>query len=212
MIARGKNRFVVLTLALAGLALATPAAAHPGDDPHHPVTGEELLESCAAEMANLPVDVVLPGAGNHSTLIPSFHDGNQSQCWNFGWAEYDAPAAVFTVTPEFAGPNITSNGWDCNHSSLYYGIYGQTSWGQWVYLRGGLMYGQLTGNTCKYSVENFPSQASWAQNSWSQWGGGKFRIGTRSWSHDDPALGHQHNLCADPFECVWNTLLRITLS
>jgi hypothetical protein len=202
------GRCLLTLLVASSLLIARPVLA----DDHHPDSGEGLLESCAAELNNfLPVDVILPAGRASSTLVPSYNDANQSACWNFGWAEYDAPAAVFTVTPEFAGPNINFSDWDCNHSSVYYGIYGQTSWGQWVYLRGGLMYGKRSGNQCRYSVRNFPAQ-TWGQDSWSQWGGGKFRIGLRSWSHDDRSIGHTHDLCSDPVNCVWNTLLRITLS
>jgi hypothetical protein len=199
---------VLLTVSVLGTVLAAaPAAA----DDHHPFTGEEQLEACANELNSpngLPVDVNMP-AQSHSELVPSFNDANQSVCWNFGWAEINAPAAPFTVIPEFAGPNITSSGWDCNHSTVFYGIYGQTSWGQWVYLRGGLMYGNLANGACGHAVSNFPSQASWARNQWTQWGGGKFRIGMASWSHDDPAIGHHNDFCADPKNCYWNTLLRI---
>ncbi len=199
---------LTIALSVVGTALAAaPAAA----DPHHPLSGEELLESCAGEMnSSLPVDVTLP-SGSSSTLVGSYNNSGQSACWNFGWAEFDAPAAAFTVAPEFAGPNINSSAWDCNHSLVTYGIYGQTSSGQWVYLRGGLMYGKLSNGVCGYDVNNFPSQASWGANSWKQWGGGKFRIGTRSWSHDDPQLGHHHDSCDDLANCVWNTLLHITV-
>ena len=199
-----KATFTIALIVLGTALTAAPAAA----DPHHPDGGEALLAACAAEMnndANFPVDVTLPSASS-STLVPSF-DSSRA-CTKFGWAEFDAPAAAFTVIPDFAGPNIATNEWDCNHSSVYYGIYGRTSSGRWVYLRGGLMYGKLAGGQCGYSVTNFPAQP-WGANSWKQWGGGKFRIATQTWSHDDPALAHQHNLCSDLKNCYWNTLLRI---
>jgi len=199
---------VIASVAAAALmtAPAAPASAH---DPHHPETGEELLASCADELdRGLPVDVNLP-RGASALDIPSFNDAAQSQCWNFGWAEYYEPDTIpFTVAPAWAGPNINFTAWDCNHSSIHYGIYGQTSWGQWVYLRGGLMYGKLVGGVCRYSVSNFPAQP-WGQDSWRQWAGGRFRIGLRSWNHDDPALGHTHDLCPDPVNCVWPTRLHL---
>jgi hypothetical protein len=197
--------FTVLGLIALGLTVAPgPAFA----DPHHPF-GEELLQQCASQMADLPVDVTLPSASS-STLVPSFQvTGEEFACWSFGWAEIDAPSAPLTVIPEFAGPNITSSGWDCNHSSFFYGIYGQTSIGTWVYLRGGLGYGKLANGQCGHDVNNPPSQASWGDNSQRQWGGGKFRIGVQSWNHNDPNFGHPNPLCGTATNCYWNTLLRI---
>jgi hypothetical protein len=185
-------------------------AAHPAAaDPHHPF-GEDLLRACAAEMGSLPVDLTLPSTSS-ANWVPSFQiTPDASECLKFGWAEFNAPAAEFNVIPEFAGPNVVTSDWDCNHTSLMYGVFGQTSSGQWVYLRGGLEYGKRSGSGCGHDVGNFPTQL-WGANSQKQWGGGRFRIGTMTWTHNDRRFGHPGNLCSDPENCYWNSLLRVVV-
>jgi hypothetical protein len=200
--------------ALAATAAPAPAApaghaAHlAAGDPHHPF-GEDLLKVCADEMnrSAFRIDQVLPSTTS-STMVSTRSDRSRSTCWNFGWSEVTVPATEFTVYPQFSGPDINFSLWDCNHSSMLYGIYGQASNGAWVYLRGGLGYGNLANNSCYHDVANFPAQ-TWGANFQTQWGGGKFRIGTQVWSHDDPNFGHPHNLCADPVNCWWNSRLLV---
>lgn len=178
-------------------------------DPNHPF-GEDLLKSCAPMMGSLPVDITLPSASS-ANLVPSFEiTPGTTECLRFGWADFNAPAAPFNVIPEFAGPNVLTSDWDCNHTSLMYGIYGQTSLGTWVYLRGGLGYGKRSGSNCGHSVNNFPAQP-WGADSQKQWGGGRFRIGTMTWTHNDRRFAHPGNLCSHPENCYWNSLLRVVV-
>jgi hypothetical protein len=207
------NRTIIRTICVAAV-LATVGSTVPATsaaaDLHHPLSGKELLVSCAAEMNTfLPVDVTLSGLRSSATLVRSYNSAAATACWNFGWAEINAPTRRFSVIPAFAGPNITSSPWDCNHSSVIYGVYGQHPTGQWSFVAGGLMYGNLADGVCGYHPGNFPSQANWSVSP--TVAGARFRIGTRSWSHDDPGLSHQHNLCAHATECVWPTKVQIVM-
>lgn len=199
-------RKTVLTLAISGVLLhvSTARAQHemPGSG------GVALRSSCAAQMNNLPVDVDLPYSFGWPQVVtaPSFASGEQS-CLDFTWVRKFFYYQNL-IDPEFGGPAITNSGWDCNHSSVEYGVYRRVG-STWSYVGGGLMYGALKNGQCTYSVSNFPQQPGTdtvfplnvcGNPGFPCWT--EIRVGIRTWSHNDRALGHPGNQCSGT-SCWW---------
>ena len=211
------TRWVCSTVAAIVVGTALGAVPAMADDPHHPLSGPDLLQSCVHGLNTnaLPLDRVITGLPNWD-LVPSYNDPSQSECANFGWAGFSVRTGPFTVTPTFSGPNINTSAWDCNHSSVTYGLY---RWNRvtnlWSFVGGGVMYGNLAGGVCGHSVNNFPSQASWGRDSLTSYSTpniSRFRIAVQSWSHNDTNIGHPGNLCADRVDCLWDTRVAVALS
>jgi hypothetical protein len=203
-------RFVVTGFALA-VAMFASTAAHA----QHTMPGsmsETFKKSCTSQIPNLPV-AVDRGFLIGTTTAPAYlvglsHATGQATCADYTWIK--GWFGFFGLVTPFAGwPAITTSAWDCNHSTVDYGVY--VKWGaSWTYLGGGLLYGKLVNGVCTHAAANFPQQAGsvdsvFMPNSSVPWvfAPTEFRVATRVWNHDDPTIGHPGNVCGGNVNCWW---------
>lgn len=105
-------------------------------------SNESALRACEFRFGQppptLPEDVdLLSGFYDQTFIIPLLHPPTNAQpitCSNFGWAHLHAiPHAEVTIEVGWAGRELTrtrtgdAQFWDCNHSSIEYGIFATTS-------------------------------------------------------------------------------------
>jgi hypothetical protein len=134
---------------------------------------------------------------------------NGSGCNGYTWTSFTLPNGPNIHLQPMPVTNVNSSEWDCNHTALTWGLYIKPSGGStWVFLSGGNLYGKLVRGACTYDPTNFPSQSD-SQASWTlpPVPGAQFRIATRHWQHDDPAIGHTGQWCQGLTSCNHDTTL-----
>jgi hypothetical protein len=176
---------------------------HTVRDHDDPIT--ELRASCASRLNDLAVDAEIAPGENHAEIAVESHAVGDADCADFAWIRGFAPGAAL-IEPAWGGPDRETE-WDCNHSSLEYGVY-RRGGGDWQYVGGGLAYGNLDDGSCGYSVDNFPEQ--YGSDSVLVQGDPaveiepiEVRVAVRAWTHNDPAYGHSGNDCAS-MSCYWS--------
>ncbi len=167
----------------------------------------EFRRACALELDLLGVDRDLGATRGPLEVDVENRASGLEACSDFAWVGGLVSVAAL-LEPQWAGPNIASAPWDCNHSTLEYGVY-RNARGQWQYLGGGLAYGELaTDGTCQHSVDNFPTHSgSDEMLALAVDDPTEVRVALRAWSHNDTAMGHPGDECASP-SCYWPTRLR----
>jgi hypothetical protein len=235
---------------IAVAAAFTPAIADA--QTHFLPSAQDVLRSCATALNNgeLPVDLHLPRAVPNSLpkgakalrefLVPLLRQPDHAQealtCSNFGWADIAASRfGTVTIAPDWAAPSFASSaphlqGWDCNHSTIQYGVFSRPvvffpsffrhlglespiPLGSWTFIGGGQLWGWPDTDECTHAVTDplhrYTVPSGWGRNQEDTTAAIGLRIGVISWSHNDPALGHSGNECADT-ECWWPTTVHIT--
>jgi hypothetical protein len=140
-------------------------------------------------------------------IPPMFH------CFNLVW--FSAHSFFFAqVTPVWNGITIDVSrgqvqaGWDCNHSSITYGVFRKNLSLPWEYVGGAELHGEIVDGVCRYTSTAF---ASWGPTTMNipvpnfAW---EYRIGIMAWSHNDPALSHMGTDCST-LSCYWPSTLNI---
>jgi hypothetical protein len=189
------------------------SAPAPGTQRHAATSGNdplmELRESCTAHLDELTVDAEIAAGSVHAEVSVESHAVGALDCADYAWVRaYVGGAAL--IEPGWGGPD-RATAWDCNHSSLEYGVYRRLS-GGWEYVGGALAFGKLEGDSCHHSVKNFPAQpgsdsvfvqAASADSTT----GTEVRVAVRAWTHNDPDYGHTGDECDTP-NCFWPATVR----
>lgn len=181
-------------------------SASPSDDPP-----SALRASCAELLNELPIDAELELDTHEGEVLVEAHAEARSGCANFSWIVARTSRGAL-IEPLWGGPE-RDLAWDCQHSSLDYGVYRVVD-GVGEYLGGGLAYGKLERGVCRYSVDHFPPQPGAdsvlvAPPQPDDAAHVKLQIGVRAWSHNDPDYGHGGDDC-DSLNCYWSAGIRWT--
>jgi hypothetical protein len=170
---------------------------------------EDFRRSCASEIDSLNVDAELGTLGESLDVVVPNRAGGRGDCTEFSWVR-GFINTYGKIEARWTGPAITRSEWDCSHSSVEFGVYRKVA-GAWEYVDGGLGFGSLESGTCTYSVRNFPEQSgadtAWVPATGVDAEGTEIRVALRSWSHNDPRMGHSGADC-EGTSCYWPT--RIT--
>lgn len=180
---------------------------HTATSGNDPLT--ELRESCTARLDELSVDAEIAAGSTLAEVSVESHALGALDCADFAWVRGFVEGAAL-IEPGWSGPD-RETAWDCNHSSLEYGVYRRLS-GDWEYVGGGLAYGKLDRGSCLHSVDNFPVQAGsdsvlvHAANA-AETAPTEVRVALRAWTHNDPDYGHTGEDCDSP-NCFWPATVR----
>ncbi|HVJ14427.1 MAG TPA: hypothetical protein VM686_03260 [Polyangiaceae bacterium] len=172
------------------------------DDVNAPVAqnGAELRESCAPVLNELAVEQDLGSADSVEVTIGA-HAIGLEECADLAWVRGFVEGTAL-ITPSWAGPSLTTSGWDCNHSTLEYGVY-LRSGAHWQFVDGAMAFGALGDDgVCGYSVHNFPRQTGSDETVVLAGNATEVRVGVRAWSHNDTAMGHAGSDCEGK-SCYW---------
>lgn len=174
-------------------------------------SAQELLQSCVAELnrGTIAANFTFPnGSYNRWFSIPVSANPSAQTCSSYSWARTSSSSMAFGTGPQWAGRSTTS-AWDCNHSSIEYALYGKAFLRSWTMIGGGMLWGKLVNGQCTYSVSNFPG--GWGKDTavgvlppYAQ-----YAVAVKSWSHNDPNLGHPGTDCGAA-SCYWPTNLFVT--
>lgn len=220
-----KHRFGLVAVATVAVGLGVPSTSSA-----HDLSGilgdlQDLFVSCVTN-SHMLVDVNITA----SMLSPTkrhwgsnYNNGATQTCGDFTWFKrplYNRP--YNNVFIEFGGPNIVTSPWDCQHSTLTFGVYKRFTNGPWQLISLGYIYGKMENGKCthSYSAAN-ASPSTWHTETGEQGGApyvsvyggaveagttvvGEIRIATSSSAHDDPALGHPGTLCGSA-NCYYGT-------
>jgi hypothetical protein len=221
-----KGSFVIATLVIAGSLLPASAAhAHTLDgvlDDYH-----DVFQGCI-DNSDMHVDVNLTNSSlgvNKQHFHGTYNDNDGvEECQDFTWFKrpmFDRPNN--NIFAGFGGPNIP-DALNCFHSAQVYGVFKKFTGGNWSIVGIGLIYGKKEGSQCTHSYtaagQGLPSQwysddggnAPWVSVSGGTTSGGttvvgEIRVAIYSWAHNDTAISHPGNLCADPENCFFNSYL-----
>jgi hypothetical protein len=171
-----------------------------------------LLQSCPDYFQhNMPTDVAAPNG--YGTYFLTGQGFSNEGCWGFTWFRSNTAnigPIYFSARMYWNGPNIATSAWDCNHSTITYGVFtqpgGPGTTVTWV--GGGSMFGQLVGGTCTYKVSNPPGGwgTDYVRVTGSQYQ--DYWIAVQQWAHNDPNIGHPGNLCASD-SCYFSPKIRL---
>ena len=173
------------------------------------------IEQCASEIPTLPIDAVTTTTG--SFLVPGFFDQG---CRSFTWVQFPGNVKSIRLFGLYAGANINSSAWDCNHSTISYALYKKLLDGTWALVTFDRRYGYLRpapNLTCDYnSGLAFPDsvgsfwEEDYAQCLWSILffcglsSATEYRLAIQSWQHNDTALSHPGDACGTE-SCFWSS-------
>jgi hypothetical protein len=168
-----------------------------------------LRASCASRLNELGVDAEIAPGSDHAEVSVESHAIGDPECADFAWVRGFVNGAAL-IEPEWSGPDRNTD-WDCNHSSLEFGVYRRLPSG-WEYVGGGLAYGNLEDGACSYSVDNFPIQTGSDSvvvqgDRATEVAPIEVRVAIRAWTHNDPAYGHSGKDC-DSLSCFWPAAIR----
>ena len=240
------TRLFVITAAASSLLTSVTGPVVFAQTQHFPPPKEDLLRTCGGPGFALPsLDRTLPtGIYNREFVIPAHppvdDTGTVPTCENFGWVRLPPIAnAQVLIEPSWDGRQFDpgrqgdSRRWDCNHSTIEYGVFATTSvflptsfrllsgfnftefFLQRQLIGGGQLFGWLVGNDCIYKVTDplnvytFPS--GWGREVQATTATTGLLIAVQSWSHNDPDIGHTGTDCALRADrsCWWPTRLLI---
>lgn len=198
-----------------GLAIAALLVTHQQGADAHTTAMTDLPEGCLASVRNgsLPVDEQLGiVSGDVRVTLPGYTDEG---CLGYTWAEFYGLFDRTRIIKPSYGINVSTSEWDCNHTSLTFGVYKKVtiplpiggSLTTWTFVGGGQMYGLLVNGTCTYDPENFPHGLGTKTLTLTT--GGTYRVATKSWQHDDVDLGHPGTACDGEDMCHHETKLFI---
>lgn len=191
------------TVLSASALTTTPAYAH-DDEPIVSGGGlyEDLIKSCADELeaGALPLTGWL-SSGSEFSIWPRAHrdDVAPVACADFTWLKMRVTSSYFTFEVEGVDRDA-ANDWDCNHSTVSFGLYHEEADGHFTWTGGGSFYGNWENGACSYTTSGFPSGTT-------QWGNpiagkptnasGEYRVAFYQWAHNDPGIGHPTDYCPD---------------
>ncbi|HEY3664977.1 MAG TPA: VCBS repeat-containing protein [Polyangiaceae bacterium] len=199
----------IVTTALRAIVMAAwlcllSATAHAQDDPHHPGNLD-----CTAQLNSGQITPTITTTAGPTARVRRIPAATPATSANLGCAAYTFVklAGIYdsaTITPSYAGPNVTTAAFDCNHTTVNYCVYNGLAGGGYSIVNCGALFGKLVNGTCTHDMANVPSSGP---NSVSI---GRFVrdpvIAVFSWTHNDASFGHPGNLCSG-INCYWQTNL-----
>ena len=193
----------------ATLLVVAPAGAHDEEQSEH--LFHPLLDSCADELSNsyIPIHRGIP-AGQLAAIIPPWFTGAGQvaesvleTCAGFNWVRvFGGPDLTVSIFPE--PTYLPVNEGDCDHSSLAWALYAQTTSGEWVMAGGGGLLGDWENERCVWNNNQILPNAEWGNNIVTNTvpnSNGQYRVAFRVWQHNDESVGHSFNYCSDPESC-----------
>ncbi|MDX2053841.1 MAG: hypothetical protein SFV15_15680 [Polyangiaceae bacterium] len=166
----------------------------------------------------MPVTYTFPSTTN--TLLTATVPGKTStgSCKDYTWLDVPNWATRIIFLAEWAGPNINtrdpvSNGWDCKHSAMTYGIYRKSNTtNTYALVAQSQAYGVFdeAKKQCNHPFSVPQSEVPKPvgtqlidyNTSPTKY---RYRIAVQAWQHNDPDLAHLTQACGTALNCYWPT-------
>src|SRR5712691_8910211 len=144
----------IVTAAFLSLVSVTARA----QDPHHP----DNLD-CSAQLNSGAVTPTITSSGSPSSrgvLAPAAVAASSIDlgCSGYTYVKVKGMYDTLTIKPVFAGVNVNTSAWDCNHTAMNYSVYNNVN-GAYTKVGGGVLFGTLDASgTCIHDISSFASQ------------------------------------------------------
>lgn len=198
----------------AAVALSAEASAHEG---HFELITQAEMQACASSVGSIVPHQTVPAgsnwwnpAGTRQITIPPAPNTSTDSCATMNWVRVMGQPTngnVVSFNLKYAGRTTVASAWDCQHSSVVWGLFRKSDLGVWQFRAGSRLHGSYANGECSYQPPG-GFLGDWGSLSFNDDVTGmarpiEYRAAFVAWSHDDPLFGHTVSYCDHPTDCYW---------